>query len=83
MAAWGAALGFKLEDFLRGAGGENVLNKVLNAGHWSGLVQGRFGVPGMVAPYGDDRVDQYWVLRGYNYYVRNASELSKYLAGQR
>jgi hypothetical protein len=45
----GAALGFKLEDLLRGAGGENVLNNVLNAGYWSGLVQGRFGVPGMVA----------------------------------
>jgi Bacterial toxin 44 len=60
----GAALGFKLEDLLRGAGGENVLNNVLNAGSWSGLVQGRLGVPGMVAPYGDDRVDQYLGCEG-------------------
>jgi RHS repeat-associated protein len=77
--AVGAALGFSLETLLKSAGYVNYATNYSNQTYRKGLQEGRFGRVGTKPPYGDDPIDQYWVIRGYMYYQKNAKYLNQFL----
>jgi hypothetical protein len=67
----GASLGFSLSTMQRMAGLVNLSN-LTRAAYRKGLLEGKYGVPLLIAPYGDDASDQYWIKRGYDFYHNNA-----------
>lgn len=70
----GAAAGLSLEPLLKMGGivqlASGALAPLVRADYWRGLAAGSYGVPLQVWPYGDDPVDQFWILRGYFDYQR-------------
>jgi len=73
--AVGAAMGFSLETLLSTGGGVNAMTGVFRSSYREGYSQGIYGRAFITAPYGDDQIDQYWIMRGYQYYKTNAAEI--------
>jgi len=77
--AVGAHLGIPLGVLLRTAGLENLTN-LTRSQFRKDFFAGRQGIPLFTAPYGDFEGDQYWIVRGYEFYHANADLLNSIMA---
>lgn len=75
--AVGASMGLSLDLVLKAAGAYNVWSNLGKNEYRGSLLRMELGVPFMQAPYGDDIVDQYWIIRGYQYYWQNRNKFPR------
>jgi RHS repeat-associated protein len=73
----GASIGLSLEALLQAAGAVQVISNGTRSQYLKGLATGEYGFPGLIPPYGDDAIDQYWIMRGYYYYHQSYRQMQQ------